>query len=99
MGYIGNLNGPKKSDILKELGCDYFGISDAELKIDIQLNKDEEFYDKVIDPVRLDELGKPYIYFYGPGKTLQRFYLEEHGYKLQGKVKAIINDEEKEIIL
>lgn len=52
-----------------------------------------------VDPVRLDETERPYVIFYAPSNTTQQFYLDEFGYRLSGKAKAAINNEEKEIAL
>jgi hypothetical protein len=98
MGYVGNINGPRKSEIVRKLGASYFGISDEELDKEIQIYLDEE-YSGEIDPIQLDENKKPYLLFYGPEKIIQKFYLDSAGYKLTGKVKASINNEEREITL
>ena len=98
MGYVGNTRGPRKSEIVAKLGNEYFGISKQQLYDEVQLYLEEESR-REIDPVRIDETGRQYLTFYAPEGKLQRFYLDEHGYKLTGKVKAIIDNEEKEITL
>lgn len=89
MGYIGNTKGPRKSVIAKKLGAGYFGITDDELEDEIQIYKDEESLME-IDPVYLDKNRKPYLIFNAPGKKTQKYYLDEYGYKLKGKILAWI---------
>lgn len=98
MGFVGNKGGPRKSVIASQLGAAYFGISESELAEEIEIYIEEEYHGE-IDPVRIDEEGRVYLIFYGPEKKLQNFYLDTAGYNLKGTIKAIINDEEKEIEL
>ena len=42
MSYVGNLNRPKKSEIVSHLGPDYFGITVEQLEDEIQIYIDEE---------------------------------------------------------
>ncbi len=98
MGYLGNRNGPAKSEIVSRLGNAYFGISDLELAEEIEIYLEEEGNGEV-DPVRIDDSGRLFIVFRAPGNKLQRFYLDEFGYKLTGRIRAIIDEKEKEIEL
>lgn len=88
MSFVGNKNGPRKSEIVQKLGPEYFGISIAELAVEIQLYQDDEF-NGVVDPVYVDKHGYHFIKFYAPNGGIQRFYLEENGYHLEGDVDGI----------
>jgi len=92
MSYVGNLNGPKKSEIVERLGAAYFGINQQELEDEINWYREEEMRGE-IDPVHVDENGAPYIIFRAPGTKLQRFYLEKEGYKLHGDIKTYTPEE------
>lgn len=70
MGFISNQNGPRKSEIVLKLGCEYFGITPEELSDEINSYIEEENRGKV-DPVHVDENGKPYILFYATNKKVQ----------------------------
>lgn len=85
MGFIGNQNGPRKSEIVLKLGYKYFGITPEELNEEINLYLEEENRGEV-DPVYVDNNDKPYILFYAPTKRVQKFFLEEHGYFLEGNI-------------
>lgn len=96
MGFVGNKNGPRKSEIVAKLGNHYFGISKTALAEEIEIYLEEERSGEV-DPIHVDKNNRPYLNFIGPGKRTQKFYLEEHGYNLHGKTRAIINNQETEI--
>jgi len=98
MGYVGNKQGPRKSLIVANLGPTYFGITAEQLKAEIQIYKDEEWH-KEIDPVYIDENRRPYLLFNAPGNKTQRYYLDDHGYRLKGKVLALINGKETSVSL
>ena len=74
MGFVGNVNGPRKSVVVAKLGHDYFSISSEELTLEMEDYKNDEFRG-VVDPVYLDEHGRHYLRFYAPGGGTQRFYL------------------------
>jgi hypothetical protein len=98
MGYVGNLQGPRKSIIFGSLGPEYFGITTEQLEIDIRDNEDEE-NNKTIDPVYIDKNGRFYLIFNAPRSKTQKYYLDEHGYKLRGKVLVLIDGKETWITL
>lgn len=86
MAYVGNTHGPRKSEIVERLGPEYFGITGADLEAEIGLYEGDELRGEV-DPVRKDKQGRYYLRFRAPGGGGQRFYLDEHGYSIPGKVK------------
>lgn len=86
MAYVGNRNGPRESEIVARLGATYFGISPEELDAEIQLYRDDEEDDEVT-PVRRDDDGRYYILFKAPEGGQQWFFLDEHGYTLEGDVR------------
>ncbi len=88
MSFIGNRKGPRKSEIVQKLGPDYFGISIEKLNADIQLYRDDEYND-IVDSVYVDKEGRHFIEFYVPNDNIQRFYLEENGYHLEGDIDEI----------
>ena len=93
MGYVGNRNGPRKSIIVDNLGPSYFGITAKQLEDEIEIYKDEEWRGD-IDPVYIDKDRRPYLLFNAPGNKTQKFYLDEYGYKLRGKVLALVKGKE-----
>ncbi len=89
MSFVGNKKGPRKSEIVQKLGPEYFGISMAELAVEIQLYRDDEF-NGVVDPVYVDKYGRHFIKFNAPNNgPHRRFYLEENGYHLEGDIDEI----------
>ncbi|MEK0336282.1 MAG: hypothetical protein QQN41_02485 [Nitrosopumilus sp.] len=95
MSYAGNLKGPRKSEIVSKLGADYFGITLQVLQNEIlELEYEEEEVTLGVDPVHVDEKGQPYLEFLAPGKRIQRYYLEENGYKLEGEIKTYTEEEQ-----
>jgi len=88
MAFVGNRKGPRKSEIVQKLGPDYFGISIEKLNADIQLYRDDEYND-IVDSVYVDKEGRHFIEFYAPNGDIQRFYLEENGYHLEGDIDEI----------
>lgn len=88
MSFVGNRKGPRKSKIVQKLGPDYFGISMGELETEIQLYRDDE-YNGLVDPVYVDKEGRHFIEFNAPNGRTQRFYLEENGYHLEGRIDEI----------
>ena len=87
MSFVGSRQGPRKSEIVQKLGPDYFGISMEQLEADIQYLREDEFHGHV-DPVHVDKDGRRFIKLNAPGGS-RRFYLEEHGYQLEGDVHEI----------
>lgn len=85
MGYVGNKNGPRKSQIAAKLGAAYFGITDDQLAREIEDYEDEEAAGEV-DPVLRDSQGRWFLRFLAPGGGVQEYYLEENGYHLEGDV-------------
>lgn len=88
MSFVGNKKGPRKSEIVQKLGPQYFGVSMGELDIEIQLYRDDKFNGEV-DPVYVDKNGRHFIEFNAPHGGVQRFYLEENGYRLEGDIDEI----------
>lgn len=97
MSFLGNLNGPKESEIIEKLGPDYFGITWEQLENEISHNRYAESRKEVV-PVRIDDAGELYILFSSLDKRGQRFYLNREGYQLHGKVDCI-NDQGEIIYL
>lgn len=95
MSFIANQKGPRKSEIVQKLGPEYFGISMAELAVEVQLYRDDEF-NGVVDPIYVDKDGRHFIEFNAPSGGTQRFYLEENGYYLEGEIEEIrVEDTER----
>lgn len=92
MGFVGNTKGPRKSEIVQKLGPDYFDISMEKLNVEIQLYWDDEF-NGLVDPVYVDKDRRHFIKFNAPNGNIQRFYLEENGYYLEGPVDEIIEED------
>jgi len=88
MSFVGNKDGPRKSEIVQKPGPDYFGISMEELETDIQLYRDDE-YNGLAEPVYVDKDGRHFLAFYSPNGGTRRFYLEENGYHLEGQIDEI----------
>ncbi|HUU18251.1 MAG TPA: hypothetical protein VMW72_13965 [Sedimentisphaerales bacterium] len=85
MSFVGNRRGPRKSEIVQKLGPDYFGISMDQLEAEIQLYRNDEF-NGLFDPVYVDKEERHFIIFNAPNGGVQRFYLEENGYHLEGSI-------------
>ena len=85
MAYLGNKKGPKESRIIERLGRSFFGITPAQLASDIEMFEDSERRGEV-QPVHVDENGRPYIVFSRPDNQTSRFYLEEHNWMLEGDI-------------
>ena len=85
MAFIGNRNGPRKSEVVARLGASYFGISPGQLAVEIELYQEDEARGDV-DPVFVDNDGRWFLEFNAPGGGTQRFYLQEHGYSIEGEV-------------
>lgn len=62
MAFLGNLHGPRKSEIVEKLGPEYFGIDWKRIENDIEWYKDSERRGEIV-PVHVDKEGKPYIVF------------------------------------
>ena len=92
MSFVGNTKGPRKSEITQKLGPDYFGISMEELEVEIQLYRDDES-NGLVDPVYVDKDRRHFIKFNAPNGNIQRFYLEENGYYLEGRIDEIIEED------
>jgi hypothetical protein len=92
MSLIGNRKGPRKSEIVQKPGPDYFGISMEELDVEFQLYRDDEF-NGLVDPAYVDKDGRHSIEFNAPNGNVQRFYLEENGCHLEGRVNEIIEED------
>lgn len=89
MGFVGNTEGPRKSEIVQKLGPDYFDISIEELNVEIQLYRDDEF-NGLVDPVYVDQDGHHLIKFNAPNGNVQKFFIEENGYYFEGNINEII---------
>lgn len=92
MAYLGNLNGPRESQIVDLLGYDFFGITPSQLEYDIEMWEESERRNE-IQPIHVDENGQPYILLSGPQKIPIRFFLEEHGYFLKGLIQTFTKEE------
>ncbi len=97
MSFLGNLNGPKESEIVEKLGPDYFGTTWKQLLIEISFFKDAENRREIV-PVRIDDSGEPYILFSSPDGKGKKFYLQREGYLLHGSVLCR-NDKDEKIYL
>lgn len=91
MAYLGNLKGPRESEIVQTLGHEYFGITPAELDSDIRMFEDSERRNE-IQPVYLDTEGRPYILLSRPRVRPERFFLHEHGWLLEGDIVTRIEE-------
>jgi hypothetical protein len=87
VAYLGNLNGPKESEIVQKLGHEYFGITPAQLAADVELWEESE-RDLTVVPVYLDEPGRPYILFSRKNFHTERYYLHENGWRLEGDIET-----------
>jgi len=98
MSFVGNKEGPRKSEIILKLGSSYFGISGDALEEDlVDLQEDEAHGD--IAPVYVDNEGRHFIIFKAPNGGTQKFYLEENGYYLEGSISTIpFNDNNNDIV-
>lgn len=94
MAFVGNINGPRESEIVEKLGPEYFGITWQKLENEIQWYKDTEQRKEVV-PVHIDDEGEPCIIFSSPDKKGQRFYLKRVGYQLIGQIKTFTEEEQK----
>ena len=92
MSFVGNRKGPRKSEIVQKLGPDYFGISMEELEAEIQLYRDDEFHG-LVDPVYVDKNRGHFLKFNAPYGGIQRFYLEENDYFLEGIIDEVIEED------
>jgi len=92
MAFLGNLNGPRESEIVDRLGHEYFGISPLELTLDVEHFEHAEGRNEV-QPVHVDELGRPYIMFSRRGHGSERCCPEDHGYALPGEVLTYTREE------
>jgi len=97
MSFVGNRKGPRKSEIAQKLGPDYFGISMEKFEAEIQLYRDDE-YNGIVDPVYVDKDGRRFLEFYAPNDGTQRFYLEENGYYLEGKIDEVRVDDDTPLL-
>ena len=66
----------------------YFGITPEELEEEIEYYINQEIND-VIDPVYKDKEGRYILIFDAPGGKRQKYYLQDYGYNLHGKLKVI----------
>jgi hypothetical protein len=94
MAYLGNKNGPRESEIIDKLGPSYFGCSGAALEEDIAYHIDAEQREEVAK-VHVDDSSHPYVLFSSAkAEGTQRFYLEEHGLRLEGDIKTFTEEEQ-----
>jgi hypothetical protein len=94
MSFLGNLDGPKESEIVEKLGPDYFGSTWSKLEDDIAFHRDAERRSEVV-PVKIDDRDEPYILFSSPDKKGQRLYLLKEGYPLRGSILCLNEKGEK----
>ena len=92
MSLVGNRKGPRKSEIVQKLGPEYFGISIKQLEAEIQLYWDDKF-NGLVDPVYVDMDGRHFIKFNAPNDSIQKFYLEENDYFLEGTIDEILEED------
>lgn len=93
MAYLGNINGPRESEILDKLGHSFFRCSPGELEEDISYHRFAESRSEIA-PVHIDFNGSPYIEFsIKELKAPSKFILEEHGYSLKGYIKTFTEEE------
>jgi len=93
MAFVGNKNGPRKSEIVSALGPQHLGISDEQLLRDIGDHEDDERRG-VADAVFVNRQGRHFVKFNAPGGRTQRFYPERHGCVLAGEIKQIPAEDE-----
>lgn len=74
MAYLGNKNGPKKSDLFSHCEAAYFGISDIELAEAVDQYVTDEAAGEVV-PVHRDAAGNFYITVNAPGDKTQRLII------------------------
>ena len=94
MAFLGNKNGPRESEIVENLGPEYFGINWERLENEIEWYKEGERRNEVAS-VHIDEEGEPYVIFSSPDKKNRHFYLNRYGYQLTGLIQTFSNDEQK----
>jgi len=95
MAFVGNLEGPRESDIIDRLGSGYFGCSAAGLADDVSSHVLAEIRNEVA-PVHVDDRGQPFIEFSSPDPLRpQRYYLEENGFFLEGEIKTFTEIEQQ----
>lgn len=89
MAYIGNINGPRESQLFNRLGADFFGITQEALEREIGYQESAEARGEVV-PVRIDKAtNKAYIILSSKDpKKPHHFYLEDNGYTLEGDFSA-----------
>ncbi len=76
MSYIGRLNGPRKEDIMRRLGNEYFGVSPGELERNVEAEQALTEKGKVT-PVYVDENSNPFAVFEkkaGDAALLRAYY-------------------------
>jgi hypothetical protein len=88
MAFIGNRQGPRTSDLALQLGPKYFGSSSEQFAREVEDYEEEEARG-VVDPVCVDGNGRRFLRFNAPNGGVQRFYLEDHGYRLDGPIQEI----------
>jgi hypothetical protein len=84
MAFIQSRKGPRKSVILASLGPEYFGITQEQLDLDVQLAAEDEAAGIIDQPNVEEGTGRLFLLFNAPGGGAQKFYLEEAGYRLLG---------------
>lgn len=88
MSYIGNLNGPKKSDLFSVQPPSFFGITAAELAEAVDEHITDEAAGEVA-PVHVDGQGRFYLNVNGPAYQHHRMYIPADSFS--GRIR-VIND-------
>ena len=93
MAYLGNINGPRRSDVIDRLGHTFFGINPGDLQRDVEWEEDGERRGEII-PLHVDETGEAYIDLSTANGT-KRYYLKANGHQLHGEIRTYTDDEAK----
>jgi hypothetical protein len=92
VAFLGNANGPRESEVVDELGHEYFGITPQALEDDISDYAHSERRGHVV-PVHVDEEGRPFVLFTRPNGP-NRFYLVGR-FKLVGAIATRTPEEQR----
>jgi len=92
LSFVGIRKGSGKSKVIQKRGPDYFGISMEECEAEIRLYRDDEFH-RLVDPVYKDKGGRHFLKFNAPDGGVQRFYLEDNDYFIEGAIDEVIEED------
>ena len=94
MAFLGRIGGPCLSEIIDQLGNEYFGISATALQSDVdheELSEMSAFGEKYVSvlPVYKDKNGQLCYIFSAPNKKLQLYYLTPEEIKILYKIPIV----------